>query len=82
MATAAGSFYPNPVLNTLTYQLSEGGQAHTLTVVDLTGRQVLARTYGNTGEQNTVDLSALHAGLYLVRLAGPAFSFELKISKQ
>ncbi|TPG65410.1 RICIN domain-containing protein [Hymenobacter nivis] len=79
---APGSYYPNPVLNALTYQLPVGGQAHTLSVVDLTGRQVLARTFGNTGEQNTVDLSALRTGLYLVRLSGATFSSELKISKQ
>jgi len=50
-----------------------------LTVVDRP--PVLARACGNTGEQSSVDLSALYAGLYLVRLAGPAVNTEPKISK-
>ena len=81
-AAAATGFYPNPVTSVLTYRLPTGLKSHRLIVLDMAGRQVLTRAYENTGEQNAVDLSALKSGIYLVRLSGPNFSTEAKISKQ
>jgi len=81
-SAASTGFYPNPVASHLTYQLPAGGQAHRLTVLDTAGRQVFNRTYGNTGAQNTVDLSGLKSGFYLVHLSGPALDTSFKISKQ
>ncbi len=79
---AAVGFYPNPVAARLTYQLPIGVQAHRLTVLDAAGRQVLSRAYGNTGTQNTIDVSGLKNGLYLVHLSGPALDTSFKITKQ
>ena len=79
---ATTGFYPNPVAGHLTYQLPAGGRAHRLTVVDTAGRQVFSRTFDNTGAQNTVDLSGLKSGFYVVRLSGPAFDTSFKITKQ
>ncbi|MCI1186985.1 cellulase family glycosylhydrolase [Hymenobacter sp. DH14] len=75
-------FYPNPVINTLTYEVPSSLKAHRLTVVDTTGRQVLAQSFEAVGEQHTVDISALKTGLYVVRIAGANFNSEFKISKQ
>ncbi|OGX90546.1 T9SS type A sorting domain-containing protein [Hymenobacter coccineus] len=80
--TATTGFYPNPVAGRLTYQLPAGAQAHRLTVLDAAGRQVLSRTYGNTGPRNIVDLSELKNGLYVIRLSGAAFDTSFKITKQ
>ena len=80
-ATPAG-FYPNPVINALTYEVPSGVKTHRLTVTDTTGRQVLAQTFDTVAGQNTVDISALKSGLYVVRIAGAGFHSEFKISKQ
>lgn len=81
-AAAAGGFYPNPVAGRLTYRLPAGVQAHRLTVLDAAGRQVLTRAYGNTGAQNSLDVSDLKSGFYLVRLSGPGVDASFKIIKQ
>ena len=79
---APAGFYPNPVVGILTYEVPSGVNAHRLTVVDTTGRQVLAQACEAVAGQNTVDISALKTGLYVVRLAGPNFVSEFKINKQ
>ncbi len=80
--TIAPRFYPNPVANTLTYQLPAGVKAHRVSILDLTGRQVRSQAYDNVGEQNTLDLTTLKRGLYLVRLSGVGVISQFKISKQ
>ncbi|MDQ2772054.1 MAG: RICIN domain-containing protein [Bacteroidota bacterium] len=80
--TAAVGFYPNPVTDVLTYQLPAGTTAHHVTVLDAAGRLVLTHTVEATGDQHTLDVSALKSGLYFVRLAGSGFHSEFKISKQ
>ena len=79
---AAAGFYPSPVLNALTYEVPSSVVTHRLTVVDTTGRQVLALTCEAVGGQNTVDISALKTGLYVVRLVGSNFTSAFKFTKQ
>ena len=79
---APAGFYPNPVVNALTYQVPSGAKTHRLTVFDTTGRPVLAQTFEAVDGQNTIDISALKTGLYVVRLAGPNFRSEFKFNKQ
>ena len=78
----APTSYPNPVATRLTYQVPKGVKAHRLTVLDTTGRQVLSKAYVNTGEQNSLDVSALKSGLYVVRISSAGYNFEFKIDKQ
>ncbi|GAA4034982.1 hypothetical protein GCM10022409_19400 [Hymenobacter glaciei] len=75
-------FYPNPVLNALTYEVPSGVKTHRLTVVDTTGREVLTQTCEATAGQHTVDISGLKSGLYVVRIAGASFHSEFNINKQ
>ncbi len=81
-AKATPGFYPNPVAASFTYELPPGVTAHRLTVRDVAGRQVLAKTYGNTGQQNSLDVSPLKSGLYIVQISSPTFNTQFKISKQ
>lgn len=74
--------YPNPVVGKLTYSLPTGTKAHTMTIADATGRTVLARTYGDTGNQNVIDASGLAGGLYVVRLTGADFTQSFKVTKE
>ncbi|UYZ63114.1 cellulase family glycosylhydrolase [Hymenobacter weizhouensis] len=76
------SFYPNPVVSRLVYQLPAGVTAHSLTVLDLAGRAVLRQRADGAGPEHTLDVSGLRNGLYVVRLAGPKFSTTFRISKQ
>lgn len=79
---AAMAHYPTPVANALTYKLPNGLKAHRLTVTDTAGRQVLSNAFGRSGEENSIDLSTLKPGLYLVHLTGESFDSQFKISKQ
>lgn len=79
---AALTHYPTPVVNALMYKLPVGLKSHRLTVTDTAGRQVLSKSFGRSGEENAIDLSALKPGLYMVRLTGEGFDSQFKISKQ
>ncbi|GAB3637032.1 hypothetical protein GCM10027422_26220 [Hymenobacter arcticus] len=81
-STADFTAYPNPVVGRLTYALPTGTKAHTLTIADATGRTVLARAYGDTGNQNVIDAAGLAAGLYVVRLTGADFTQSFKVTKE
>ena len=87
LATASASApalvaYPNPVANHLTYALPAGTKAHTVTVVDATGRTVLTRTYGEVGGQNVLDMNGIAPGLYVVRLTGQGLAQSFKVMKE
>ncbi len=67
-ADAGIEMYPVPVKDQLTITLKEAlsGSA-TMTIVDAAGRTVISLPWSNT-DRNTVDLSALSPGTYLVRI--------------
>lgn len=79
---AAPNSYPSPVTSRLTYQLPAGIKNHRLTVIDTAGRQVLSKAYVNNGEQNSLDVSELKSGLYVVRISSPSYNSEFRINKQ
>ena len=75
-AAAAGlSLYPNPARDMVTLQLKDYSLVNTpLSVLDVDGH--LIREVIITGQQQTIDLSGLARGAYLLRLAnGSAVSF-------
>jgi hypothetical protein len=61
--------YPNPAndLVTITWDASKSDEAR-VAVLDLAGRQVIAQSVRATGRYATLDLSALAAGSYVVRV--------------
>ena len=61
------SLWPVPVADILNVELARPAQNATLTIVDMTGREVLQRTIGNARKVG-VDVAALHAGAYFVRV--------------
>ena len=77
-----GPAYPNPVADRLTYALPAGTQAHTVEVVDATGRTVLRRRYGSVGAQNVLELSGIGPGLYVVRVAGEGLAQSFRVVKE
>ncbi|UOQ96439.1 cellulase family glycosylhydrolase [Hymenobacter sp. 5317J-9] len=76
------AFYPNPVANTLTYEVPASVPSHRVTVFDTAGRVVLAETHLTPVSQNILDLSGLKSGLYVVRIVSPGYTSEFNISKQ
>lgn len=58
--------YPNPVSELLQVELQEGSSKATLTLYELTGRQVLRRQLHSSG---TISLSNLPQGVYLYSLS-------------
>lgn len=61
------SLWPVPVADILNVELARPAQHATLTILDMTGREVLQRTIGNARKVG-VDVAALHAGAYFVRV--------------
>jgi hypothetical protein len=73
---------PNPAKDqaTVTYKL-ENQTNVSLTLYDLTGRLILARSLGNQGKGEhavTVDLSGLQSGTYVLRV-NDAYAKVVKI---
>ena len=73
--------YPNPVHNVLTLRLSgpEPTAGTRIQVLDLRGRVVLNQPWPTTGQ---LDLSALPAGTYLLRVAGTGAPLITRVVKQ
>ncbi|MEO1633011.1 MAG: T9SS type A sorting domain-containing protein, partial [Bacteroidota bacterium] len=75
---AMGELYPNPSSTsaTLAVRVAESQEA-SVTVYDVLGRQVLAGAVtlrAGSEERLDVDVSALPAGTYVVRVAGESFA--------
>ncbi|TXF89367.1 S8 family serine peptidase [Neolewinella aurantiaca] len=67
LEAAAWSVFPNPAANLATVRWSDGLQPREVQLFDLTGKKI--STSANTsGTSATLDLSALPAGVYLVRV--------------
>lgn len=72
-AINALSIYPNPIVNnscTIEFKLNKGGNAK-ISVVDLTGREVLSmqETFGKGLQQVKLNLPELNNGMYFVQVS-------------
>jgi beta-glucanase (GH16 family) len=74
-------FYPNPMVNSLTYRLPEGTTRHNLQIIDLSGKPVSEHSFGDVGLENTVDVSHLTSGLYVIRVSNDKFNKVMKAKK-
>lgn len=66
IANADFSVYPNPAADVLNIQLKNELNNATATIIDATGRVVLAQTLN--AKSNTIDITSLNQGLYIIRV--------------
>jgi hypothetical protein len=70
--------YPNPVQETLYIKQINNVQVSAIQIMDLSGREVLTVK----GNQNVINLSSLHSGLYLVKMTTSEGNLTKKIIKK
>jgi hypothetical protein len=63
--------YPNPASTQLTVEIEGQGSYESVELFDAMGRVVVRETLNNS-EKNTIDLSNVPSGMYVVRLLGKA----------
>lgn len=59
--------YPVPVTDVVTVEMPESTGNTTIEITDLLGRVLLSKSY-NSISKETIDLSTLHSGFYIVRI--------------
>lgn len=76
------TIYPNPAQTTLTVNTANVQGTAAVKVVDITGKEVMATTVAG-GMETSVDVSALHSGIYFVHITaqGSTAVQKLTISK-
>ena len=60
-------YYPNPAKENLYIEFSPDVNCKSVEIYDINGRLV-AETFPETSQQTTIDISGLHAGMYIVKL--------------
>lgn len=76
------SVSPNPANNESTVSLPTGDQWNQLEVIDITGRTVMARPFTAAeldAQKSTIEVDALQAGQYFVRITGNSSSQSVKL---
>ncbi len=81
--TTGVSVYPNPASGSLhiKWHAANTGQG-TVTLTDVTGRQVVNNTIEMSNGNTSVDLSGLKAGLYIISVKAAGISYNAKITIQ
>ncbi len=74
----AVNVYPNPVHSTLTIRL-QNATSGTFELFDLSGKMILSGSL--TGSSNTIDLSSLSSGTYLLKLNSGNASTQMPVYK-
>ena len=73
--------YPNPTSDVLTiHSTGAAGDKATITLTDLSGKTVLSTVM--TGNETTISMNGLAAGLYLLHYADDAFHQTVKVTKE
>jgi len=75
-------YYPNPVKDKFTYSLPENTKEHSLCVIDYYGREIIRSSFGNKGNENTIDVTEWRGGLYIVRISNKKFFKVMKVVKE
>ncbi len=83
-ATAALNLYPNPVTNSVRFEVAETGQNLHLSVYTTTGRLVLQGTGSveQLNQQLNKRVAGLSNGLYVVRVVGAQQAYVSRFQKQ
>ncbi|AMR27641.1 hypothetical protein A0257_11405 [Hymenobacter psoromatis] len=82
-ATAALGLYPNPVTNTVRFDIPETGNGLSLSVYTTTGQVVLSGTgsAAQLNQQLAQRVGGLSAGLYVVRVVGQQQTYVSRFQK-
>lgn len=82
-ATAALGLYPNPVTNTVRFDVPETGTGLTISVYTTTGQVVLSGTgsAAQLNQQLAQRVGGLSAGLYVVRVVGTRQTYVSRFQK-
>ena len=72
------TFFPNPVENQLNIRTSINENIKQIKIYQLTGQEILSKSYSNTSVENTLDVSFLNKGIYLLSVE---FSHGQRIAK-
>ncbi len=75
---AAADIYPNPAADVVRVTLPDPGTAYSLTMYDVSGKQVLQSTLQNSKEY-TLHLPSLATGFYTVRIVGDGNVYVKKL---
>lgn len=74
-------FYPNPVKETLTYTVPQGLENHTLRMYDLQGKEVLSHVVKNAQGENSINVSHVKSGYYILDLYNDKLRKKVKVLK-
>lgn len=89
LAPIAASFneaivaYPNPVKDQLSFSLNDAiGSALNVSILDVTGTELLNKTYTNDGASMNLNVANLNPGVYVLKLSAEAKSSVVRFVKQ
>ena len=71
--------FPNPVNNQLEIQFANFSEKYQGTIYDLTGKKV--HTFNKNAHENSIDVSFLKSGFYILNIQSDSFSKNFKILK-
>jgi len=71
------SIYPNPAQNELKIGLPNNEKLISVSVYDSTGSIILKNT--TTSANNTLDISSLNSGIYILKVQGLRTSYQEKL---
>ncbi|MDP5092781.1 MAG: T9SS type A sorting domain-containing protein, partial [Polaribacter sp.] len=73
------TIFPNPVDNQLQIQFANFSDTYQGTIYDLTGKKV--HSFNQNAAKNTIDVSFLKSGFYILNIQSGSFSKNFKILK-
>ena len=79
-AVVVNKVYPNPVNDKLYFESNEDYTVEAINVISINGQKI--RTINVTDGQNSVDLSSLNKGVYMLEFISGSESSVQKIVKQ
>jgi endoglucanase len=76
------SFYPNPVIDKISYQLPQHVKDHGVTIIDASGIERFRNYYRDGRTHNSINVEELKSGLYFIRVYNDKFQKTVKILKK
>jgi beta-glucanase (GH16 family) len=74
--------FPNPVQETLNYTVPVGLENHTAKLYDLQGKEILTEEVRDVKKQNSINVSHVKSGYYVLNLHNDSFNRKVKVFKQ